>query len=226
MLSKCVLRDREMARIFHRECKIHAAACKIYGRLPRLAPLRGIPDPLVPPEKYLDPSAKAEWASVAMLSAAAIALFIYGMAAIFSNTWNGSEPAKREIPTPAPLWGYWHTGAEAIRKRRQPNGGTTAPQRESALRENFQRQFTGKTAAIKLPQIRAGVIPAGQNPPQSPKRALRICADAPAKALSPPIPRERAPMPAPQPENPALPVRIRRRKQTCGFSGRSGMRKP
>lgn len=65
----------------------------------------------------------------------------------------------------------------------------------------------------------------GQNPPQSPKRALRICADAPAKALSPPIPRERAPMPAPQPENPALPVRIRRRKQTCGFSGRSGRRR-
>ena len=44
LLSKCVRRDREMARIFHRECKIHAAACKIYGREPRLAALDGIPD--------------------------------------------------------------------------------------------------------------------------------------------------------------------------------------
>lgn len=97
LLSKCVRRNREMARIFHRECKIHAATCKIYGRKPRLASLGGIPNPLMPPEKYLDPSARAEWASVAILSIAAAVLFAYGTAAVFSPAGKNLELAKRGI---------------------------------------------------------------------------------------------------------------------------------
>lgn len=94
LLSKCVRRDREMARIFHRECKIHAAACKIYGREPRLAALDGIPDPLMPPEKYLDPSAKSEWAAVADAVCGGRRKFICGTATIFSNSRKNSENAK------------------------------------------------------------------------------------------------------------------------------------
>ena len=45
-LSKCIRQDREMARIFYRECKIYAATCKIYGREPTLQELDGVPNPL------------------------------------------------------------------------------------------------------------------------------------------------------------------------------------
>ena len=50
-LSKCIMQDREMARIFYRECKIYAATCKIYGREPSLQKLDGIPNPLNPVKK-------------------------------------------------------------------------------------------------------------------------------------------------------------------------------
>ena len=73
-LSKCIMQDREMARIFYRECKIYAATCKIYGREPSLQKLDGIPNPLNPVKKKSDFNAHAEWAAAAVLASAAMLL--------------------------------------------------------------------------------------------------------------------------------------------------------
>ena len=64
-LSKCIRQDREMARIFYRECKIYAATYKIYGREPTLQELDGVPNPLNPAKKKIACNARAEWAAAA-----------------------------------------------------------------------------------------------------------------------------------------------------------------
>ena len=70
-LSKCIRQDREMARIFYRECKIYAATCKIYGREPTLQELDGVPNPLNPAKKKIAWNARAEWAAATALASAA-----------------------------------------------------------------------------------------------------------------------------------------------------------
>lgn len=76
-LSKCIRSDAELAHIFRRQCKIYVETCKIYGRKPHLANLPRIPNPLIPPEKYLAPHAKSEWFAAAVLVAAAAVLVMY-----------------------------------------------------------------------------------------------------------------------------------------------------
>ena len=73
-LSKCIRQDREMARIFYRECKIYAATCKIYGREPTLQELDGVPNPLNPAKKKIACNARAEWAAATALASAAALL--------------------------------------------------------------------------------------------------------------------------------------------------------
>ena len=70
-LSKCIRQDREMARIFYRECKIYAATCKTYGREPTLQELDGVPNPLNPAKKKIACNARAEWAAATALALSA-----------------------------------------------------------------------------------------------------------------------------------------------------------
>ena len=65
--SKCIRQDREMARIFYRECKI-------YGREPTLQELDGVPNPLNPAKKKIACNARAEWAAATALASAAALL--------------------------------------------------------------------------------------------------------------------------------------------------------